>query len=172
MYNEIMQENTQSAITSYIEDVQTQYRSGQAKEHAYRPALKTLMSSFENALAVNDPKRSQHGNPDFVFLKKSNKGVILGYAEAKDIDISLDKTEKTDQMRRYAGYDNLFLTNYLDFRFYKNGNKYQTIIIGELKDGEIKFFSENFSHLESELKAFLEQSPETIKNGKRLAQIM
>lgn len=159
-------------VSTYIQEIQQAWRTGHAKEHGYRPALERLMSSFNDAIAVNDPKRSEYGNPDFVFLKRSHQNVILGYAEAKDVDITLDKTEKSNQMHRYAGYDNLFLTNYLEFRFFKNGIKYQTITIGILKNGQLEFYPEVFSQLQSELQAFLEQPPETIRSGKRLAQIM
>jgi len=159
-------------IERYVGEVLTQYKSGHAKEHAYRPALERLMTSFENVTAINDPKRSAHGNPDFVFLNKSNRDIILGYAEAKDIDISLDKTEKTDQMRRYGGYENLFLTNYIEFRFFQNGNKYQSVVIGELKNGKLKLNSAMYVQLADELAQFLALPPESIKSGKRLAQIM
>lgn len=71
------------------------------------------MSSFEDVTAVNDPKRSEHGNPVMAFLRSSHNSIITGYAEAKDFDISLDKTMQSEQLRRYAGYANLFLTNYL-----------------------------------------------------------
>ena len=58
------------AILAYITEVREQFASGHAREHAYRPALKKLMESFDDVIAVNDPSRSEHGNPDFVFLKK------------------------------------------------------------------------------------------------------
>lgn len=164
--------NQPFSVGEYAEAVRTQFHSGHAKEHAYRPALERLMSAFPDALAVNDPKRSEHGNPDFVFLKQSNKDIILGYAEAKDIVVDLDKTEKAEQLRRYAGYDNLFLTNYLEFRFFKNGEKYEAISIGEIVDGQLKLNPERYQRLEAELKAFLSSKPENIKSGKRLALIM
>jgi len=50
--------------------------------------------------------------------------VPLLYIETKDIGVSLDKVEKSDQMRRYYGYTNLVLTDYLEFRFYRNGIYY------------------------------------------------
>jgi predicted helicase len=159
-------------ILKYIEEVRTQLKSGQAKEHAYRPALKTLMEAFENVTAVNDPKRSAHGNPDFVFLNPKNRDIILGYAETKDIDISLDKTEKSEQLLRYAGYENLFLTDYLEFRFFQNGNKYQTITIGKVKGNELEVYPDQFERLADELGQFLELPPEKIKSGRRLAEIM
>lgn len=161
-----------AAVETYIADIVEQFSSGHAKEHAYRPALKTLMNAFEDIVAVNDPKRSEHGNPDFIFLKKSNQKIIRGYAEAKDIDVSLDKTEKTNQMERYGGYANLFLTDYLEFRFFKNGEKYKTISLGHVYQGELKFLAQNSEELAREIEAFLELPPEKIKSGRRLAEIM
>lgn len=159
-------------IKRYLSEVVEQFNSGQAKEHAYRPALQRLMSSFEDIIVVNDPKRSEHGAPDFVFLKKSNHKIIKGYAEAKDIASDLDKIEKTDQMKRYHAYASLFLTDYLEFRFFRNGEKYKTIRIGEVKNGKLHKLPENAESLISELEAFLSQAPERITNGLRLAQIM
>lgn len=160
------------AVEQYISEVKRLFETGQAKEHAYRPALERLMNSFDDLRAVNDPKRSEHGSPDMVFLKQSNTDVVLGYAEAKDVNISLDKTEKSEQMKRYAGYQNLFLTDYLEFRFFKNGEKYETISLGEFKDRQINLTPENGPRLINELEAFLEQTPESIKSGKRLSEIM
>ena len=91
--------NSMNAVEQYVRDVKLQFSSGHALEHAYRPALQRLMSGFDDTIAVNDPKRSAHGNPDFIFLKASNKKIIRGYSEAKDIDINLDKIEKTESYR-------------------------------------------------------------------------
>ncbi len=159
-------------IKRYLTEVVEQFNSGQAKEHAYRPALQRLMSNFDDIIVVNDPKRSEHGAPDFVFLKKSNHKIIKGYAEAKDITVDLDRIEKTDQMKRYHAYASLFLTDYLEFRFFRNGEKYKTIRIGEVKNGKLHKMPENAESLISELEAFLSQAPEKITNGLRLAQIM
>ncbi len=168
----IMKPAMQSVVETYAAEISAQLSSGHAREHAYRPALKELMSAFEDVRAVNDPARSEHGNPDFVFLKDSNHDIILGYAEAKDITISLDKTARSEQLHRYAGYNKLFLTNYLEFRFYRNGEEYERVSIGELKDGEIQFHPQEFARLQNELHAFLQLPPEPIKNGKRLALVM
>jgi len=161
-----------AAIQAYLSEVLEQFNSGHAIEHAYRPALKRLMSQFEDIIAVNDPRHSEHGAPDFIFLKKSNDKVIKGHAEAKDVTVSLDKVEKTDQMQRYGGYANLILTNYLEFRFFRNGEKYETISLGQVKNGRLELISDNDVRLMRELGAFLEQAPERIRSGKRLAQIM
>jgi predicted helicase len=161
-----------SRVLEYVEALKEKYASGHAREHAYRPALERLMDSFENVTAVNDPKRSQHGNPDFVFVKRSNRDITFGYAEAKDIDVSLAKTLKTDQLRRYAGYEKLFLTNYLDFKFFRNGEQYEEVSIGKLANKQLVFNTKEFARLQDVLQEFLNQPPETIKSGKKLALIM
>lgn len=159
-------------VAEYADAVKQQFATGHAREHAYRPALERLMASFEDVTAVNDPKRSQHGNPDFVFVKQSNKDITFGYAEAKDIDADLAKTVKTEQLRRYAGYEKLFLTNYIDFKFFRNGEQYEEVSIGKIKDKQLTFSPNQFARLNDVLQEFLNQPPETIKSGKKLAIIM
>jgi len=168
-----MNDRERSAIiTKYLAEVKAKFQTGQALEHAYRPALAKLMESFPDTRAINEPKRSQHGAPDFVFQKKSNPRILQGYAEAKDLDVNLDKVEKTEQMDRYRGYSNLILTNYLEFRFLRNGEKYRTISIGELKNDKLIPAPEEGDNLIREIEAFLAQTPESITSGLRLAQIM
>jgi hypothetical protein len=168
-----MNELDRSAIIKhYLSEVVEQFTSGQAKEHAYRPALKDLLSQFDDIIVVNDPKRSEYGAPDFIFLKKSNRKIIKGYAETKDIAVDLNKIEKTEQMQRYHAYSNLILTDYLEFRFYRNGEKYKTISLGEVTNGKLHKKLENGEALVREFEAFLSQTPEKITNGLRLAQIM
>jgi len=159
-------------IRRYLAEVNAKFKTKQALEHAYRPAFERLMESLPDTRAINDPKRSEHGAPDFVFQKISSPRIIQGYAEAKDLDVDLDKIEKTNQMERYRGYSNLILTNYLEFRFFRNGEKYRTISLGKLKDGKLHTTPEEGDNLMRELEAFLAQTPEAITSGLRLAQIM
>src|SRR5690606_24877967 len=103
------------AIAAYLQAVQTEYKTGIAAEHAYRPALEKLLEAIEPGLnAVNDPKRSDVGAPDFQVLEGE---VTIGFVEAKDIGVPLNQTEKSEQMKRYLnGFANLILTDYLEFR--------------------------------------------------------
>lgn len=162
----------QRIISQYLADVKQQFDSGHAVEHAYRPALKTLMQAFDDTVAVNDPKKSEHGAPDFVFLRKSNPNIIRAYAEAKDVGKPLDKVEKSEQMLRYSGYANLILTDYLEFRFYHNGQNYKILSLGRVKSGKLIIDPSASEELCREIEAFLELPPERIKSGKRLAEIM
>lgn len=159
-------------IRSYLSEIQQQLNSGVAREHAYRPALKNLFESTELITAINDPQRSEHGNPDFIFQDKQYSKLIRGYGESKDINISLDAVEKSEQMRRYYGYSNLVLTNGLDFRFFKNGEKYFSIVLGRLEDNKIITIEENLSLFWEELKNFLQSPPEKIRSAIRLSEIM
>lgn len=159
-------------VAAYVAAVRSQHASKAAGEHAYRPALYHLMASHADVEAVNDPKKSEHGAPDFVFQRESNRDIILGYAEAKDIDKELSKVEKSEQMKRYAGYRNLFLTNYLDFRFYADGEMYKSISIGHIESGKIIADTTEYQRLADELESFLQQVPQAITSGRRLAEIM
>lgn len=160
-------------ISNYLLKIQSELNTGNALEHSYRPALKELIESMNPIInAVNEPTRSEFGSPDFIFLNSENRNFIHGYAETKDIYINLDQIEKSEQLKRYLGYPNLILTNYLEFRFYRNGEKYQTIEIAKKTTSGIIPIEGNFEHFERELVAFLQSPPESIRNGKRLAEIM
>ena len=130
------------------------------------------MRQFDDVQAVNDPKRSEFGAPDFIFLRRSNPVLVLGYAEAKDIGSDLDKVEKSTQMERYAGYQNLYLTDYLEFRFFNDGVSYKSIRIGKEVDGAIIGDPTAYSRFADEMSAFLELPPQPISTGKGLAEIM
>lgn len=160
-------------INNYLSKLRQEFSTGNALEHSYRPALKELFESINPIItAQNDPSRSAHGSPDFIFINKINRDFIHGYAETKDIYINLDQVEKTEQLKRYLGYPNLILTNYLEFRFYRNGEKYQTIQIAKKNGSDIVPNEDTFDQLEREIEAFLQSPPESINSGKRLAQIM
>lgn len=161
---------------AYVTALQKEFASGIAAEHAYRPALKTLIESVaDKILAVNDPKRQTCGAPDYIVRKGE---IDVGYVEAKDIGIGLDKVEKSDQMKRYlASLDNLILTDYLEFRFYVNQQKVAAIRIAEVDDffapkPSIKPIPENFAQLASLLANFVEYTGQTIKSAKSLAEMM
>src|SRR3989344_887990 len=157
--------------TSYIAEVSEKYKTGRAGEHAYRPTFEKLVTSINKDIKpLNDPKRTEYGAPDFVFMRGA---LIVGYAETKDIDIDLDKVVKTEQLERYFGYSNLILTNYLEFRFFRNGQPHgDPIIIGKLDNGIVSIQEESANALESAIADFLTTKPEAIKSGVRLAKIM
>ncbi len=160
-------------VQNYIDKLRQELQTGNALEHSYRPALKNLIESLDPTIqAVNEPARSAHGAPDFAFYKRTNNNLVLGYVETKDVNVNLDQIERTEQIKRYLGYANLILTNYLEFRFFRNGEKYQTITIAKNEGLNLTPLEENYSQLERELQAFLEGEAETITSAVRLAKIM
>lgn len=166
-----------SRTAAYITELQKKQATGVAIEHAYRPALQYYLEGLlPNIQAINDPKRQKCGAPDYIVRKGE---IDVGYIEAKDINVGLDKTEKSDQMKRYLeSLDNLILTDYLEFRFYRDGKKVDTVRIGELgawfqtDAPTIKPLPENFEKLETLLADFIGFQGQTIKSPKQLAEMM
>ncbi|MEK7669198.1 MAG: type ISP restriction/modification enzyme [Patescibacteria group bacterium] len=158
-------------VENYISEIIKHFQTGQAGEHAYRPAFKNLIESLlPNLQAVNDPKRSEHGAPDFIFMR--SKELTAGYTETKDININLDDTEKSEQMKRYFGYDSLILTNYIEFRFFRYGESFgEPIIIAKLKNNSIEVDEKRFGELADALHDFLSQT-EPIRSSSKLAKVM
>lgn len=97
----------------------------------------------------------------------------LGYIEAKDIGIDLQKTEKAEQMSRYLkSLDNLILTDYLEFRFYRYGQKVKEIKIASIEEGKLKTHPENLASLETHINDFCSFKGQTIKSAEKLAKMM
>ncbi len=157
-------------VATFIQKVSETHSSGHAREHSYRPALKELFEQATGLNVINEPKRSEHGAPDFVFLKEK---IVIAYAEAKDINVSLDEIENSEQMSRYFGYSNIILTNGLDFRFYRNGTRYtDPIIIGKLEQNSIQQSEPQFQLLSDTIADFIKESKEPIKSGTVLSKVM
>jgi len=156
-------------VSEYLKSIAEKYKTGQAREMAYRPALEKLFGEITGLNVINDPKRSEYGAPDFLFMKGK---IAAAYAEVKDIGASLDEVEKSEQLSRYFGYSNLILTNCLEFRFFRHGQKYETVKIAEIKNGEIILDENSFTHLEDTIKEFITVAREPIKSGAVLAKVM
>lgn len=164
------------SIPEYLKAVSIKFFDSNTSEMGYRAdfekLLETIFPKEEKYLIHHDPKSIGGNKPDFIVLKNS---VPILYIEAKDIGVPLDKIEQSDQMKRYFGYSNLILTDYLEFRFYRNGVKWEEAIkIGnyDLKDRTIESISENFERLPRTVKDFTFSNKEPIKSGSHLARIM
>ncbi len=164
-------DNSQN-VARYLGKLSEKLITGQAGEHAYRPPLEELLQSiFPNFKIVNDPGRSKFGAPDFIIL---NGEIPLVYIETKDVDANLNKVENSEQIERYRGYPKLIVTNYLEFRFYRDGEPYgEDISIGTLNGTTVSFHDNVlFDLLIRDLSAFLELKSQTITSAEKLAKIM
>lgn len=159
-------------ISEYLERIIAQFKSGQATEHSYRPALNDLFQNIDPKLTViNEPKQSEGGMPDFMFLRD---GIPIGWAEAKDIDKDVIKLKgySVEQRKRYeAAYPNLIYTNGIDFEFIRDGERVHFVSIADFLMG-LHPLPEKFEELERQLKLFAEQKPISIKSASKLAKMM
>jgi len=121
--------------------------------------------------ALNEPRRVKCGAPDFqIFRGRGETRINVGYIETKDIDVSLDEVEKSDQLKRYRGeLDNLILTDYLEFRWFVEGKLRETASLGRF-DGNCVVKSKDGLHEVGELLTkFLTHQPEPIGRAADLA---
>ena len=126
---------------SYLREIERALKAGNAGEHTHRPALKTLIERLrQDITATNEPKRIACGAPDFIV---AHRDVPVGYIEAKDVGLNLDQIEENEQLARYrASLNNLILTDYLDFRLYRNGEPVQSARLARWPKGATSLRSE------------------------------
>ena len=158
-------------IKLYLSRIQESLASGHATEHTYRPELRDLFEKITKMKIYNEPKGSEHGKPDFIFIQGEN--IPVAYGEAKDMHISLEKVEKSEQLSRYFGYARLILTNGVEFRFYKNGVRYgESVFLATKIGNHLEIHAENFEGFVDTLLGFLKEHTDTIRSASHLAQIM
>jgi hypothetical protein len=159
-------------ITAYLDQLNQRFRSGIAKEHAYRTDFEQLLRALAPGLEVtNEPANvTACGNPDFVIT--SGK-IPIGYIEAKDIGKDLNGKNYQEQFGRYRkALDNLIITDYLWFQFYQNGALTHEIRIGEIANGKIKALPDQFAFFQNLIADFCSFRGQTIKSPQKLAALM
>lgn len=160
---------------AYLDKISALYKAGNATEHSYRPALKEYLESLLPGItATNEPKQQKCGAPDYIVTRHTKGNTFdIGYIEAKDVGKNLDEIENSDQLLRYReSLDNLILTDYLDFRFFKEGEKVAQVRIGHALMGQVQYLPENIDKLETLLKDFAAFQGQSIKSAKNLAVLM
>lgn len=117
------------SIAEYRRDVRATHGTGQATEHSYRPALQALLETLSNDIrAINEPTQADYGAPDLIVQRRQ---VPIGHIECKDIGTNLDAVEESEQVQRYLeALPNLVLTDYLQFRWFTNGERRATARLG------------------------------------------
>jgi hypothetical protein len=113
-------------LKTYLKEIYKTARTGDAREESYYKPLATLIESFAKSIhksgisATISPQRTEAGNPDFRIW--DGRQSIVGYIEAKRPDESnLDRAEESNQLQRYlAAFPNVILTNFFEFRLYRN----------------------------------------------------
>jgi len=161
-----------AAFRGYLEEVGRNLAAGNATEHTHRPALQRLVQTLDSGVrAVNEPKRVECGAPDYIVTRND---LPVGYVEAKDVGRSLDEIERDEQLRRYReSLSNLILTDYLEFRWYKDGEKKASARIAYLGDsGKLRPDREGQAKVAAMFSAFLAQEPPIVGKPEDLARRM
>ncbi len=169
-------ESVRLLFKEYIQAVCAKFVYLETSEMGYRTDFEILIKGIFKSINVrridHDAKAKEGNKPDFVVL---NNDVPILYIETKDVGTSLDKVEQSDQMTRYFGYTNLVLTDYLEFRFYRNGLPYSEPIkigISDIKNRTITPAPDKYELVARTFLDFTKSQKEPIQSGKHLAKIM
>ncbi|MFH0842118.1 MAG: type ISP restriction/modification enzyme [Bacteroidota bacterium] len=140
-------------------------------EHSYRSDLQVLIKSIvPDVMVTNEPTRVACGAPDYIITKKN---VPVGYIEAKDIGKSLDSPDYKEQFDRYRkSLTNLIITDYLEFRLYREGTFVLSVTIGEVSGNKIIPRPEQFVAFDGLIRDFCIYISQTIKSASKLSKMM
>ena len=122
-------------IKSYLKNIATTTAQGDAREESYYGHFSNFLSDFAQSIHKTKtqittlPKKTEAGNPDFRVW--DGKQHIVGYIEAKKPGENLDVIETKEQLKRYRSvFPNLILTDFYEFRLYRNGQLIDKVSIG------------------------------------------
>ena len=135
-------------LKSYLKRIFEVSKRGDATEQSYYSSLDELLRNYSDSIKRKNiaitslPKKTEAGNPDFRVW--DGKQQIVGYIEAKAPPFTspldkggmrrveyLDQIEDSEQLKRYLHtFPNLILTNFLEFRLYRNGALIDKVLIG------------------------------------------
>ncbi|KFD42170.1 DNA methyltransferase [Peptococcaceae bacterium SCADC1_2_3] len=123
-------------LEQYLKNLTATSTRGDAREESYYKHLDELIKQYANLQKIKNiditilPKKTEAGNPDFRIWDGKNH--ITGYIEAKEPSVTnLDYIEDTEQLERYLStFPNFILTNFYEFRVYRNGQRISQVMIG------------------------------------------
>ena len=114
-------------LHEYLKTLFAVLSQGDAREESFYPALAKLFTDCTQEDGHSDvrvtaqPKKTEGGNPDFRVW--DGKQHIIGYIEAKRPGENLQAIAESEQLKRYRRtFPNLILTNFTEFRLYRNGD--------------------------------------------------
>jgi predicted helicase len=164
------------SVNDYLSEIAKYFEDENSSEHSYRTSfqnyLATIFPETEGYFIQQDQRAINGNKPDYIVLK--NKVPLL-YIEVKKVGEDLNKIENSSQADRYFGYTNLIISDYVEFRFFRNGQRYDdTISLGDVqvKARAVSPKPENAERLVRTMQDFIQSQKEPIKSGKHLAKIM
>lgn len=164
------------SVNDYLSEIAKYFEDENSSEHSYRTSfqnyLATIFPETEGYFIQQDQRAINGNKPDYIILK--NKVPLL-YIEVKKVGEDLNKIENSNQADRYFGYTNLIISDYVEFRFFRNGQRYDdTISLGDVhvKARTVSPKPENAERLVRTMQDFSQSQKEPINSGKHLAKIM
>ncbi|GAP22817.1 type ISP restriction/modification enzyme [Leptolinea tardivitalis] len=118
-------------LQNYLASISEITQRDDSREESYYSTLETLLLTLatKTVKVTTLPKKTEAGNPDFRVW--DGRQHITGYIEAKKPGTNLDQVETTDQLKRYLKtFPNLILTDFYEFRLYREGNLIKQVQIG------------------------------------------
>lgn len=158
-------------ISAYLAECQKLYASDKATEHSYRPALQKLLAALMPQCQItNEPKRIACGAPDYIITRND---LPVGYIEAKNINLDLRDKTLQEQFNRYrSALDNLIITDYLYFEFYREGKLVAHIRLADALMGQIQPHPQQFAEFARLIENFAGYPGQTINSPATLARMM
>jgi len=122
-------------IKGFLKNISKITAQGDAREESYYASLSNFLYEFSKETHKKDiqvttlPKKTEAGNPDFRVW--DGRQHIIGYIEAKKPGENLNDIENSEQLERYRStFPNLILTDFYEYRFYRNGQLIDKVSIG------------------------------------------
>ena len=122
-------------LETYLKQVSKTAKRGDDREESYYKALASLMEDSAQATGKTtteitiQPQKTEAGNPDFRIWDGQQH--IFGYIEAKPPGHDLNKSEESEQLKRYRDtFPNVILTDFFEFRLYRDGELIDRVSIG------------------------------------------
>jgi hypothetical protein len=145
---------TETQLTGYLDgirDIITRHKTHQRhREDTFTPLFTRLLDSFEFNMDYSSQEQSiRTGNrPDFS-MYSDNK--LIGCIECKKTSINLDSEDCQNRVQKYSKeYNNVILTNFIEFRLYQNSRKVDSMLFDNL----YKASSENAKDFNNLIESF------------------
>ncbi|MBO6253140.1 MAG: N-6 DNA methylase, partial [Bacteroidaceae bacterium] len=161
----------------YIDELNKQYKTGIAREHSYRPALKDLLQSLLPKMVVtNEQAHFECGAPDYIIQREKDHLPVF-FVEAKDVnDNDLDGRNKNAHKEQFDRYkqalDYIIFTDYLDFHLYEHGEFVDSVRIAEVKGDKIVGIAEAEDKFLSMIQHLGSSAIQRVTSASRLAKLM
>ncbi len=160
-------------FTIYLRELRNKLQAPEAQEATHYGTLAVLLETWgDEVTAIVQPQRVINcGAPD-IAIKRGP--APLGYVECKNVGANLDDIEQSGQLKRYRNsLPNLILTDYLEFRWYVEGELRGEARLGRLdRDGKVRSTTDGIAQVQELLKCFLRQQPPIAASASELARYM